>query len=106
MKKPKNLEVAEVLRQKKLFKSELNDVNTNKWEAKHYKEWECILNGLDYVPIKKVNPRHNLHNKVKVMRLDDGFMFDSIGDCKLKEGIHGILMRKLLKEETKYKKVI
>jgi len=103
---PKNLEVAEVLRQKKLFKSELNDINTKHWKDIHYKEWQCILKGLEYIPIKKVNPRHNQHNKVKVMRLNDGYIFESVGDCKMQEGIHGVLMRKLLKEETKYKKVI
>jgi len=106
MKRPKNLEVATVLKEKKLLKSVLWEVRPKDWSENHYKEWKSILTGVEIKEVKADNPRKNLHNKVKVIRLSDNTIFDSIGDCKKKEGIHGILMRELLKEGIKYKKVI
>ena len=106
MERPKNLEVADALRAKKLLLSPLWDINPRNWNENHYKEWESILTGVTIKEVKADNPRLNLHNKVKVIRLSDNTIFDSIGDCKKKEGIHGILMRSLLKEGIKYKKVI
>ena len=106
MKRPLNREISRILTEKGLFHSELNNVNTKNWNENHYKEWESILTGVTIKEVKADNPRLNLHNKVKVIRLSDNTIFDSIGDCKKKEGIHGILMRSLLKEGLKYKKVI
>ena len=104
MKRPKNLEVATVLKEKKLLKSVLWEVRPKDWSEIHCNEWKSIL-GISEKR-KKDKHRPNLHNKIKVIRLSDNTIFDSIKDCMKKEGLYNVLMRELLKEGLKYKKVI
>jgi hypothetical protein len=106
MKRPLNKEVSRVLTEKKLFHSELNNVNTKNWNESHYNEWEFILTGVKKAEKDKDKPRHNPHRKVKVMRLTDGYIFESIGECIKQEGIHQLALRNFIKQEINYKKVI
>jgi hypothetical protein len=103
---PTNLEVAKVLTEKKLLKSLLWDVRTKYWNESHYNEWEYILTGVKKAEKDKDKPRHNPHRKVKVMRLTDGYIFESIGECIKQEGIHQLALRNFIKQEINYKKVI
>jgi hypothetical protein len=103
---PKTLEVADVLKEKKLLDSPLWDIRPKNWNESHYNEWSFILTGVKKAEKDKDKPRHNPHRKVKVMRLIDGYIFESIGECIKQEGIHQLALRNFIKQEINYKKVI
>jgi transcription antitermination factor NusA-like protein len=105
MKQPLSTYVAQVLREKKMIYSELNFKHPSKWDEEYYKEWQQILDGVPVVQIKTVNPRKNTAHRVKVIRLSDNYVFDSIGECMKIEGILQHAMSGLLKSELKYKRV-
>lgn len=120
MKRPSTLYAGEVLRLTKNFFSPLNNINPKKWTAENYKEWNRIL-GIEPEPvlksvtdnriisIPKVHKKKSYENSgkpnVKVIRVSDGHVFDSISDCMRKENIYKVLMRNHLDEGTKYKRL-
>ena len=78
MKRPGTLEVADKLRLH--IYSELNNVEVKKWESKHYEEWDCILNGVTYVPKPNKYAPNGNSNRIQVSRVADGkSLKDSIG---------------------------
>jgi len=107
--KPTNKYVAQVLREKKLFNSDLNNKNTSDWNANHYHEWAQITGQKsDYTPTpKRVSTyvRKGGTKAVKVMRIADGKIFCSVTECIEKEGFYKTLMEHLLREEITYKRL-
>ena len=103
---PKGKEVIDLLKEKKLIRSVLWDIRVRDWNDTHYNEWNFILTGIKKEERKKDKHRFNPHRKVKVMRIIDGYIFESIGDCIKQEGIHQLALRNFIKQEINYKKVI
>lgn len=120
MKRPSTLYAGEVLRLTKNFFSPLNNINPKKWNAENYKEWNRIL-GIEpetilktvtdskIISIPKVYKKKGYENsgkpRVKVLRISDDKIFESISDCMRKENIYKVLMRNHLNEGTKYKRL-
>ena len=103
--RPKTLEVADKLRELKLFDSELNNVETRKWEAKHYQEWDCILNGITYVAKPNRYIPNGKTNRIQVLRVADGKIYESITQCINHNGFYKEEMTALLKQNKHYKKI-
>ena len=105
MKRPDTEVVGKTLREKKMFDSELNNVDTRKWEAKHYKEWECILNGIPYIAKPNRYIPNGKTNRIQVLRVADGKIYESITQCINHNGFYKEEMTALLKQNKHYKKI-
>ena len=105
MKIASTLEVADKLRELKLFSSALNNKDVNKWDEHDKKEWECILSGEPFKAKKVYYQPNGLSNKVKVIRVSDGRLFDSITECREHNGYHKTEMEELLKLGKIYKRI-
>jgi hypothetical protein len=105
MLRPKTLQVADKLREKKLFCSELYNVDVRKWEKKHYLEWDCIINNKPYIPIVN-EQKENRKNSIQVLRVSNGKIYDSITQCINHNGFYKDEMTDLLKKGKEYKKIV
>ena len=103
--RPRTLEVADKLRELKLFDSELNNVDVRKWEKKHIDEWACILAGKIYAPVISEKAR-NRKNSIQVLRVSDGKIYESITQCINHNGFYKDEMVELLKKNKEYKKIL
>jgi hypothetical protein len=113
MKIPTNREVSAVLTAKKLFHSKLNEVNVSNWTNNHKNEWAKITDQeFTFKPSLVINksyvkkgypPSHP--RSVKVMRMVDGHIFNSIMECMEQENLYKVLMAHLLKQGITYQKV-
>jgi hypothetical protein len=113
MKQPSTLYVGQVLREKKLFDSKLNDKNPQNWNDANYSEWANII-GEKIERVHKVSKRkmyvktgikRNGKKKVQVMRMSDGKIFESVTQCIQQERFYKVLMEHLLREGISYKRV-
>jgi hypothetical protein len=107
MKQPSTLYVAQVLREKKLFTSELNFKHPKKWTLPNCREWMKITGQRLIIPPPPESNLKTLCGKksVRVMRMDDGHEFTSVMECIRSEGFHRQLMQQLLKDGIKYKRL-
>lgn len=110
MKRPSVLDVATVLRNNKLIDSELNTKSIKDWNKDDYSEWGSITGqGPHYErPIKeeaKERIRKPCPNTKKVIRIIDGHVFNSISECRRKEGFHKMKMGELLIKGNEYKTI-
>jgi hypothetical protein len=109
MKQPSTLYVGQILREKKLFQSKLNDKNPRQWKDLDYKEWASII-GENYTckakePKRKMYVKNGRTRAIRVMRMSDGKMFASVTECIEKEGFYKVLMEHLLSEGITYKRI-
>lgn len=72
------------------------------WERKDYLEFEKILNSDVEKPDKK---KRVAVNAMKVIRVSDGFIYNSIEECRLLNEFHKTQMRQKLNEGNEFKKV-
>jgi ASC-1-like (ASCH) protein len=100
-KQPSTFEVADLLREKKLFFSDLNFVSPRNWNEGHYKEWNVIKGNLEIIVKKSGMCTRN----IKVLRISDGKTYESIRKFVGEEGLYKILAEKLLEEGVLYKKI-
>jgi hypothetical protein len=106
MKRPSTLDVATVLRQKRLFESELNKKNISNWDEDDWSEWKSITGqGPHYErPVKKeYYKRKPCSHTRKVLRVVDGHVFNSISECRRKEAFSKTKMDALILKGEKYK---
>tara|TARA_R110000822_G_scaffold305851_1_gene431799 strand:+ start:672 stop:998 length:327 start_codon:yes stop_codon:yes gene_type:complete len=106
MKRPGTLEVADKLRELKLFNCELNNIDVKKWSDKHYQEWDCILNGITYIPKENKYVKNGNSNRIQILRVADGKIYESITQCINHNGFYKEEMVALLKQSKHYKKII
>jgi hypothetical protein len=122
MRPPHPLIVSKFLREHRLFSSPLNNVEVRKWEPKHRKEWERIT-APDYKHSEPLDtsyaieiPEAELYSNtprplikytghIKVIRIKDGKMFESVSDCRRKEGFYKQKMEDYLKAGVHYKRI-
>tara|TARA_R110000782_G_scaffold5876_1_gene20353 strand:+ start:174 stop:494 length:321 start_codon:yes stop_codon:yes gene_type:complete len=104
MKRPGTLEVGDKLRDLKLFTSVLNNKLVSQWTEANYKEWECILSGAEFKPRKRY---YDLKGRfsIKVLRVYDGKIFNSITECREHESFHKVELDELLKLGKQYKRI-
>ena len=105
MKRPSTLEVADKLRELKMFSSPLNNKDVKNWNEHDYKEWDCILSGKPIKSKKIYYTPNGLNNKIKVLRVEDKRVFDSITECRNHEGFHKVELEQLLKLGKTYKRI-
>jgi hypothetical protein len=122
MRPPHPLTVSDVLKAKNINKSSLLNVEVRKWTAAHKREWEKI-NAPDYKHSEPLDrsyateiPEAELYSNVprppvkyrghvKVIRTKDGKMFESVSDCRRKEGFYKQKMEDYLKAGEHYKRI-
>jgi hypothetical protein len=100
-KRPSTFEVADLLREKKLFLSDLNFVNPRNWNDGHYEEWNVIKGNLE----PKVKKLGRSTRNITVLRISDGKTYESIRKFVIDEGLYKIFAEKLLEEGILYKKI-
>lgn len=82
--------------------SELWNKDKNKWTKEEYQKFYDMEKGITmYI---KDRGRNYGSNAIKVIRISDGFIYDSITDCQNENDINNTNMYQMLKEETKYKR--
>ena len=102
-KKPTTLEVADVLREKKLFNHHLNHIEVRRWSEEHLKQWKNIVLGIpEKEAINDKKPRGL--NKIKVVRISDGRIYDSITECRDSNNFNNTTMYQLLKDNLHFQR--
>lgn len=72
------------------------------WDKKDYLEFEKILNSDVEKPDKK---KRVAVNSMKVIRISDGFIYNSIEYCRLENRLNKTKMREKLSEGNEFKKL-
>lgn len=72
------------------------------WDKKDYLEFEKILNSDIDNPNKK---KRLAVNAMKVIRVSDGFIYNSIEECRIENRFHKTKMREKLSEGNEFKKL-
>lgn len=110
MKRPSVLEVGKVLREKKLFESNLNKRNIGNWSAQNYNEWaEITGQEAPYQEIIKNAYSLGVRGSTKakqVIRVSDGATYKSISECMRREGIAKKAMKDLINLGIEYKQIV
>jgi cell division septum initiation protein DivIVA len=105
MTRPKTLEVADVLREKKMFYSKLNNIYVKNWEEKHYEEWRCILN--NEICVSAIHEKlRNKKKGIQILRVSDKKIYESIEECVNHNSFEEDEMAELLKKGKEYKKIV
>lgn len=87
---------------RKVPSHKLWDKTLKNWDRKDYLEFEKILNS----DIEKPNKNKRVAvNSMKVIRVSDGFIYNSIEECRLANRLNKTKMREKLSEGNEFKKV-
>lgn len=87
--------------------SELWDIDSNKWTKENKNRFKLLKNGLvlkKQEPIKEVNKTYG-KNAIKVLRVSDGFIYNSILECTTQNAFNNNQMFSLLREGKRYKRI-
>jgi hypothetical protein len=103
-KKPTTLQVADVLRSKKLFENPLYDIRVSKWTNKELSQWDNILKGI-IEPTKVLKETRGGTNAVKIIRVRDGKIYNSISECREANSFNRVTIYTLLNENIHFQKI-
>lgn len=87
---------------RKVSSHKLWDKTLKSWDKKDYLEFEKILNEDVEKPIKK---KRLAVNAMKVIRVSDGLIYNSIEECRLGNQFHKTQMREKLSKANEFKKL-
>ena len=104
MKRPGTLEVADKLRELKMFSCSLNNILVSRWTELNYKQWACILSGKEFQPRKRYYELKGMFS-IKVLRVADGKIFKSLTECREHEGFEKYELEAILKLGKQYKRI-
>lgn len=105
IKKPTTLQVADVLRSKKLFENPLYDIRVSKWTNKELSQWNNILKGIIEPQKDNYKPYKGRTNAVKILRVRDGKIYKSISECREANGFNRVAIYTLLEQNTHYQRI-
>jgi len=75
----------------------------SKWTPEQIKEFEKLRDGKEKVVKRKMN--RTSVNSVKIIRVSDGFIYNSISECEKLNGFHNVEMRKKIKLGIEFKRL-
>jgi len=97
----KQSEVMPTLR--KFPQHSLWNYQVSKWTAEQIKEFENLRDGKEKVVKRKMN--RIAVNSVKIIRVSDGFVYNSISECEKLNGFHNVEMRNKIEEGIEFKRL-
>lgn len=74
----------------------------NKWTPEQIKEFEKLKQSDNLVKIKV---KRIANNSVKIIRVSDGFIYNSISECEKLNGFHNVQMREKIKQSIEFKRL-
>jgi len=75
----------------------------SKWTEYQIKEFENLRDGKEKLVKRKMN--RIAVNSIKIIRVSDGFIYNSISECEKFNGFHNVEMRNKIEKEIEFKRL-
>lgn len=87
--------------------SDLWNKNLNKWDLQDKKRFnDMFVSKVEINQIKSVKKSsRKVYNCVKILRVSDGVIYNSISECEKLNGFHNVQMRKKISDGIEFKRI-